>query len=719
MATYALTPTDEAATATLRVGKPAPNETPLSRRLNGKFCEHLGSNIYRGMHAQVLQSPTFGDWPFADGMRPDGGIKRTADEERIAETIRRGAEREGWPEPELLVESRRDCLAHWWIREGERESVRFTSDVNELGKRAQRVEAFADGAGIAQYCYLPLHRVRSYEWTVVVRSPHPLDLTVALFGPDKPATALCTGVLKAVAAQWQAFTGTFEVPETAPDEGIYRLALSADAQGQFVVNRVLLSPTDNVSGCDLDVVRLLRDSSLALLRWPGGNFVSGYHWRDGVGPIEQRPTRDNPAWACLEYNLFGTDEFMAFCRLVGCEPQICVNAGDGTSQEAADWVEYCNGSADTPMGRLRAANGHPEPYGVKLWEVGNEVYGSWQTGWTTSAGYADRYGRFSKAMLERDPSITLIANGAPTFFAGPTGGGPDVWTESPRLDWNRRLCREYADSLQWISDHVLEGVAFPASTNPVHVFSEYMMVPDVFERSWSMARDIMRESGVRDPRLALTELQIFGSPKQPEKGEEATLTRMTMATPDTQAEAVHYTMFFHVAARLHPFLGLITHSATVNHGGGVRKTRERVYPNPVLYARGMHAAFGGGLPCPVELTCAAEHSPGAWPGRSTKETMSAVSVAAVEKDGTVLLSLANRSIQGPVTVRVQLWDDSVAGKADVQTLSSEHPWDRNSVETPDAIRPQSSSVNVSGGAFELTVPLFGVTVVRLPKSRRS
>src|SRR5206468_5093319 len=110
-------------------------------------------------------------------------------------------------------------------------------------------------------------------------------------------------------------------------------------------------------------------------RWPGGNFVSTYHWEDGVGPLDSRPTKANFAWGALELNTFGTDEFISFCRAVGCEPMICVNAGSGTPEEAARWIEYCNGPATSPMGKLRAANGHPEPFHVKHWEVGNELWG--------------------------------------------------------------------------------------------------------------------------------------------------------------------------------------------------------------------------------------------------------------------------------------------------------------------------------------------------------
>jgi alpha-N-arabinofuranosidase len=174
--------TGDASNAAIRVGRPAAGEEPIGPYLTGKFCEHLGANIYRGMHAQVLQNPTFGDWPFADGMRPDGGIARTADEARIAARIEARATQEGWPEPARLVEARRDGLAYGWIREGARDRVRVSPDAGPHGGRAQRVEMAAAGEGIAQWIRLPLHRVRAFEWTVAVRSPDLARLRLALHG---------------------------------------------------------------------------------------------------------------------------------------------------------------------------------------------------------------------------------------------------------------------------------------------------------------------------------------------------------------------------------------------------------------------------------------------------------------------------------------------------------------------------------------------------------
>ena len=135
-------------------------------------------------------------------------------------------------------------------------------------------------------------------------------------------------------------------------------------------------PKDNIDGMRADTIKLLKELNAPVYRWPGGNFVSGYNWRDGIDPDrDKRPPRKNPAWTGVEHNDFGIHEYIAFCRLINTEPMISVNTGLGKVEEAAKEVEYANGSADTEMGKLRAKNGSKEPFNVQFWCVGNEMYG--------------------------------------------------------------------------------------------------------------------------------------------------------------------------------------------------------------------------------------------------------------------------------------------------------------------------------------------------------
>lgn len=169
------------------------------------------------------------------------------------------------------------------------------------------------------------------------------------------------------------------------------------------------SPHADEDGLRRDVLEALDRLRMPVMRYPGGNFVSGYRWRDGVGPKEDRPVRMELAWHDLEPNSFGTNEFIDFCRKLGTEPYLAVNAGDGDMREARDWLEYCNGTKDTSLVKLRKAHGYEAPHDIKYWGIGNEVDGPWQIGYKTPEEYARTYLEYAKVMKWTDPSIKLFA----------------------------------------------------------------------------------------------------------------------------------------------------------------------------------------------------------------------------------------------------------------------------------------------------------------------
>lgn len=161
-----------------------------------------------------------------------------------------------------------------------------------------------------------------------------------------------------------------------------------------------------------DVLELVRELSMPVMRYPGGNFVSGYNWEDGVGPAEQRPRRLDLAWKSLETNAFGTNEFVQWCRKAQTEPMLAVNLGTRGPEEARDLVEYCNHEADTHWSELRRSHGFEQPHNVHLWCLGNEVYGRWQMGHKTAAEYGRVACEAAKLMKWTDPSIELVLCGA-------------------------------------------------------------------------------------------------------------------------------------------------------------------------------------------------------------------------------------------------------------------------------------------------------------------
>ncbi len=171
------------------------------------------------------------------------------------------------------------------------------------------------------------------------------------------------------------------------------------------------SPLSDADGDRKDVLDALRRLRVTQLRWPGGNFASDYHWQDGIGPKDSRPTRYNLVWYQRESNRFGTDEFITTCRKLDAEPYLCVNMGTGSLDEAAAWVEYCNSAPGTYFSDLRKKNGHADPYGVKFWALGNEMYGDWQIGHKDAAAYARAAVEYAKVMKRVDPRIRLVACG--------------------------------------------------------------------------------------------------------------------------------------------------------------------------------------------------------------------------------------------------------------------------------------------------------------------
>ena len=200
------------------------------------------------------------------------------------------------------------------------------------------------------------------------------------------------------------------------------------------------SPLSDDRGYRKDVMDATRQLGVTVLRWPGGNFSSGYNWKDGIGPRDQRPVRADLAWGDMESNRFGTDEFLRYCRVMGLEPYICVNLGLGTIDDARHWVEYCNDSRHTYWADQRRKNGQDEPYKVKYWGLGNEIDGPWQLGYKSADDYAKFALEAGKSMRAVDPSIKLIAS-------GPSNYGAD-W-----IGWSRTVLSALRNQIDYISLH--------------------------------------------------------------------------------------------------------------------------------------------------------------------------------------------------------------------------------------------------------------------------
>lgn len=249
--------------------------------------------------------------------------------------------------------------------------------------------------------------------------------------------------------------------------------------GSFRVGAASLMTADNLEGFHPGMIRLFKEAGFKMFKWPGGNFVSTYDYRDGLGDRDKRPPRLQPMWSDrVESNDVGIHEFMALCRLVGAEPDLAIDSGFGSIREAAEQVEYCNGSANTRMGKMRAENGHPEPFKIRYWTIGNEMYGPWQYGHMSLDQYWVKHNRIVEAMRAVDATIKVTVSGASiceksvdaaekkgNFF--PSIWEPPITEELPykfgsTTDWDGWLLKKCADNIDNLSEHTYAypGLAF-------------------------------------------------------------------------------------------------------------------------------------------------------------------------------------------------------------------------------------------------------------------
>ncbi|WRT64407.1 uncharacterized protein IL334_001339 [Kwoniella shivajii] len=261
----------------------------------------------------------------------------------------------------------------------------------------------------------------------------------------------------------------------------------------------------DVMGC------LAKDGELRvpMLRWPGGNFVSNYHWQDGVGPIDQRPKRIELAWLSDESNIFGTDEFIDYCQAVSSEPYICLNMGTGTLEEALGWLEYCNGAGDTHWANLRRKHtGRDEPHAVKYWGLGNEMWGPWQVGNMLPSEYARKARQWAHALKLVDPTIKLVS-------CGETGAS----------DWDREVIQAV---LPWADMHSIHFYTMlghdKMSSVPGYEYEKNVFGPAAAEKHIEVCKSLIDMANIgraiekmpaKDMKICFDEWNVWDELKAP------------------------------------------------------------------------------------------------------------------------------------------------------------------------------------------------------------
>lgn len=303
---------------------------------------------------------------------------------------------------------------------------------------------------------LGLKKGKTYSGYVVLAGEGAAVTVSLVWGPESGQRQSIT--LSDLGKEYKKYTFEFTAGDDT-EEGAFMITGNGD--GWYRVGVASLMPADNMKGYRADLILLLKALQSGIYRWPGGNMLAGYDWRDGVGDRDKRPPRYDYAWNAVESNDVGTPEFLDLCELLDIDPYFCVNSGFGDAHSAAEWVEYVNGDTTTPMGSWRARNGHPEPWGVIWWGIGNEMYGQWQLGHMSIDHYILKHNYFAEAMRAVDPNIKLIASGATPFETSTTARHHKYplpyklpYEYGSDGDWTGKLLEQASDNIDFIAEHL-------------------------------------------------------------------------------------------------------------------------------------------------------------------------------------------------------------------------------------------------------------------------
>jgi alpha-N-arabinofuranosidase len=606
---------------------------PISKYIYGQFIEHLGRCIYGGIWAEMLEDRKF-YYPITYEFNPWATAS----------------------DPFWNTGEYRYLNASPWKVIGPPNTVSMDSTKAYVGVHSPIIKLPGNGttAGFSQDG-LAVLKNKKYTGRIILSGDN--SATPVLIRLVLDDDTVLTHQIQELSSEYQRSDFTFEAPRSSDN---VRLEIVSSGNGQMRIGTVSLMPVNNLKGWRPDVIDLLKQLASPVYRWPGGNFVSGYNWRDGIGERDKRPPRKNPAWKGVEHNDVGIHEYMELMELIDSEAFIAVNTGLGTVEEVAEEVEYCNGSIETEMGKLRAENGHPEPYNVRWWAVGNEMYGEWQLGHMPLENYVKKHIRVAKAMWQVDPNIKLIG-------VGSVG------------KWSETMLKECADYMNLISEHIYCREKSEVTEHIKQLSQEIIRKTDAHRQY----RKEINGLAEKDIRIAMDEWNFwYGDYIYGELGVRYHLK-----------DALGVAMGLHEFFRNSDLYHMANYAQTVNVIGCIKTTRTA-------------AAFATtGLPLKLY-----RHHFGTIPVAVSHSSPDLDIAAALSEDRQIISIAVINPTDKNKQVQLDFWKTSVESGAEMWVIHQQDPEAYNEPGKAPEVVIQEKEISLPDK--ELTIPAFSNVMVR-------
>jgi alpha-N-arabinofuranosidase len=460
------------------------------------------------------------------------------------------------------------------------------------------------------------------------------------------------------------------------------------------------SPLSDELGLRQDVMAAIRELNPTILRYPGGNFVSNYHWMDGVGP--ERKAQIDLAWDVLEPNTFGTDEFMQFVRQAGAEPYFTVNMGTGTIEEAQEWVVYTNIAEGPWFAELRKQHGFPEPYGIKYWSLGNEMDGFWQIGHLNAEDYTKKALEAAKMMRGTDPGISLIAAGSSNYR-------PDA----DPMRWNRVVLEGLRNVVDYIALHIYVG-------NPDDDYYNFMSTPLVMEQRTDLVRGLIKEvmlgadRGDRPPiYIAWDEYNVWYRARSGDhlRGREALEERYNLE------DALVIAGFLNGFVRNADVVKMANMAQLVNVIAPIFTSPEGMFKQTIFYPLALFANNVYGTSLDVHVSSDSydteEFFIGLGEQTTTQKDVPYLDVSAThQQDGTLIVNAVNRHRDQAIATDVIAQEGVFRGPFEVYEVTGPDVKAQNDFEQERVRTTRKPDLAIQGDAFTYSFPPHSFTMLK-------